>query len=92
MFSFEMKMGEMMNGLYKDFVMDLVHGCSDLPYFQDEWKPPFAAETYTFNKCTSPSAKSYTGPTIPGTFKIVVEGKKGEEKVGVVEVEIESEE
>lgn len=92
MFSFEMNTGEIMNGLYKDFVMDMVQECSDLPHFQDEWKPPLAAKTYTFNKCTSPSVNSYSGPIIPGTFKIVLEGKKGEEKIGVLEVEIESKE
>ncbi|KAL5288906.1 hypothetical protein ACFFRR_009231 [Megaselia abdita] len=90
LFSMTKNTEEIMNGIYKESFMEIFHKCSDLPYFEDKWEPPFPAQTYKFDKCTVPNTESYSKGMAPGQFKVVIEGKKGEETIGVMEVEVEN--
>ncbi|KAL5288051.1 hypothetical protein ACFFRR_008723 [Megaselia abdita] len=39
------------NGVYKDVVMEDLHKCTNLPYFQDRWNEPLKAQEYYLNMC-----------------------------------------
>lgn len=88
--SMEMSIDEVMNTIYKDFLMEPLQQCSDMPSFEDKWEPPFPARTFEFTQCTIPDLDGYSSMMMPGKFKIVVEGMRGTEKVSSLEVEVEN--
>lgn len=88
--SIEMNMEELMNGIYKDFVMEPLQQCSDMPSFEDKWESPLPARTFKFTQCTTPDLDGYSSMMMPGKFKIVIVGKRGTEKVSSLEVEVEN--
>lgn len=47
--------------------------CSDMPYFEDEFKPPLEKKTYVLNKCMV-SPDDLPSHVEAGTYKVVVNG------------------
>ncbi|XP_073828223.1 uncharacterized protein [Musca autumnalis] len=62
-----------LNTYYKDFVMESLSKCSNLPAFEDKFEPPLQKITYTLDKCQF-NKEDFPQHLQDGFYKIVMNG------------------
>lgn len=63
---------KMFNGVYKKVVMEDLHVCSNLPYFEDEWEGAVKAGPYNFNMCEF-KVDNWPDNMLTGFYKLVID-------------------
>lgn len=80
------KVKDLMNELYKDVLMEDIHNCSNVPYFEDKWDEILKG-TFNFNMCKL-SFDNWPESLLPGYYKLVVESFDENDSLSVI-LEIE---
>lgn len=63
---------EFFNGIYKNALMEDLHNCSNLPFFEDQWGGVLPAMKYEVNMCKF-NVANWPDNMIPGFYKFVIE-------------------
>lgn len=63
---------EFFNGVYKDVVMEDLHKCSNLPYFEGNWEAPMKSGKYDLNMCQF-SVDNWPDNMPPGYYRLVID-------------------
>lgn len=59
------------NGVYKDAMMEDLHQCSNLPFFEDKWEGSVAAMKYELNMCKF-NVANWPDNMLPGFYKFLI--------------------
>lgn len=70
--AFKQDLNTFFNGHYKNVVMEDLHKCSNMPFFEDSWKEPFQAGKYDLNMCLL-DPQNWPDNVPVGFYKIIMD-------------------